>query len=52
VGWAYRKQDYELKDFFDVALEKLRLNGTIDAFVLKYPESGRFETDDRIRPVK
>lgn len=52
VGWAYRYQDPELKEFFDVALEKLRLNGTIDAFVRNYPESGRFVADDRIRPVK
>jgi ABC-type amino acid transport substrate-binding protein len=52
VGWAYRYEDRELRDFFDVALEKLRLNGTIDAYVRNYPESGRFIADDRIRPVK
>lgn len=52
VGWVFRKEDHELRNFFDVALEKLRLTGAIDAYVTKYPESGRYMIDDRIRPVK
>lgn len=52
VGWVFRKDDHEIRNFFDIALEKLRMNGTIDAYVRKYPESGRYVTEDRIRVVQ
>jgi len=52
VGWTFRQQDYALRDFFDVGLEKLRMNGTIEAMVRKYPESGRYIIDQQIKPVR
>jgi ABC-type amino acid transport substrate-binding protein len=52
VGWSYRHEDVALREFFDLALEKLRLNGTIDALVKQYPESGRFVLDQQLKAVR
>jgi len=52
IGWALRKDDHELRQFIDTALEWMRINGKVEEFVKKYPSSGRFVVRETYRAIE
>lgn len=52
IGWPTRIQDAAIREFFNTALEWMRINGKIDEFVKRYPASGRYVVKESYRAIE